>query len=990
MDISSNLAGLSLLTGSNAFAAYGGTTASSDVTATAPLTVPQQKAKAQFTLAPTTAPWTQQTASAAPTARDVMAMASIIDPTESANTLPADVQTDFTVYKALTNLNVLAKAATDGSISASQRSALEASFQQGLSQLQTYMASAPDQALTLAFGQPTSTAKSIALPTAAPATGAAIVGNTVSPTRYAPLAGLAGSEQFTVTIAEGTQTSVLPIDLSQTPQPPTLDSVATAINAAIAAIPLKNADGSTALDASGNAVPRWRVSFTPTKTNGAWGLTINRTGNETISLADLGAEGALNLSANITTPYAAPATNVIQFPAAQANNTPSTVATIAATDPNATVNAPVPTSISTTSTGTTKTPVTPKPVTAATLNDGIAVDAQGNSYVLDTTAGTLGSDVTNGNASLALTKLDSQGNIIWQQNLGAAAASNGAAVTVAPDGKIMVAATVAGTLNGVNADGDMAVAAFNPNGTRAFQTLIRSAGADTASAITVGQDGSIYVGGQDASGSDGGFIAKLSSSGTLEQRATLAMGGAGTGHISALAVDHSGNVLALTQAGADTTLHQLSAADLTAQLGAVDLGAASGHALAVAPDGTIAIGGSTLGRVAGAQTNDPSGGQDGFVTIVQPDLSGASTSYVGTAGNDVVGSLAYLNGTLYAAGTTTGALAGARQGTTDGFLVGVDPASGAVTPINQFGEAASATSSVTLAASAAGETALSALGLSSGTITNIRSNTLVANTSLSVGDSFSIAVNGRAPIKFTIGAGDTLASLSKRLALLTGGAATITTPTSGKMQSLNIQATAGARIELIAGPAGSDALVKLGLGPTTLSVPPTKSAAAPAVTPGGRYGLGLRTTLDLSSTTDAATAAAALTQALSVTQTGYRSLYWDSTKAALVTAAAGGSSTSDSAALAAIQSQTANYQAALTRLTGAAATNSASSTFSSGDPVTALDGAMASMLSASLASFISTTSSTSSTTSTLDPTGFGLVTATPDNIASSMLSAIYG
>lgn len=953
MDISNGLAGLTLLSGKT-YASAGSTGAK---TAATPLTVAQTAAKAQFTLKPTTGPW-QVRQAATPSADAVMALKSIIAPPSDAG-LPIDVRTDFTVYKALDSLSALAAAASAPGIAAGRRAALSASFQQGLAQLQTYMGSAPSTALTLAFSQPTSTAKSIALPSLTPATGAAIVGTTVSSDRYAPLAELTGNERFTITLAQGSHSDTLTIDLSQTAQPPTLDSVAAAFTSAIAAIPLTALDGSPALDAEGAPIPRWGVSFEPTRTDGAWGLTIKRTGNETITLGDPDAQGTLNLSANITTPFAATATEVRQLPTTSDGGPPVTFAKIAATDANATANAPTPPKPA----SKTAKPAEPKPVLAPTLNSGIAVDAQGNSYVLDTTAGTLGTLVANGNAALALTKLDSQGKIVWQQNLGIAGASNGAAVTVAPNGQIIVAGTVAGDFNGASSDGDMAVAAFDPNGTRIFETRVPSAGVEIAHAIAVGQDGSLYVGGQD--GADG-FIARLGATGALEQRASVA------GQIMALATDSAGNVLALTQAGGTATLRRLDPNDLATQLDAFDLGAASGQALAVAQDGTIAIGGAALGRVAGDQGNDPSGGKDGFVTLVQPDFSSAATRYVGTAGNDRIDSLTFWNGTLYAAGTTTGALAGELRGKTDGFLVALDPATGVVSPINQFGQAGSETGSVTLAVSARGDTALGALGLSSGTLTDTRATTLVANTGLAVGDSFSIAVNGRAPIAFTVAEKDTLVTLAKRLALLTGGAATVTTPTTGTTQVLQIQTKPGAKVALLAGPDGRDALAKLGLAPTTLSVPRARSKAQPSVTPGGRYGLGLRTTLDLSSAADAGVAAAALQQAMSVTQTGYRSLYWDSTKAALVSAAARGGTT-NSNAVAAAQGQLANYQSALTRLTAGSASNT--TTFSSGNPVTALNGAMAAMLAASFAAAASAKD--------------GKTTSVTDS-ASAMLGAIYG
>lgn len=54
---------------------------------------------------------------------------------------------------------------------------------------------------------------------------------------------------------------------------------------------------------------------------------------------------------------------------------------------------------------------------------------------------------------------------------------------------------------------------------------------------------------------------------------------------------------------------------------------------------------------------------------------------------------------------------------------------------------------------------------------------------------------------------------------------------------------------------------------------------------------------------------------MSITQTGYRSLYWDSTKAAL---ANGGSPKGSKAAVSRASAQAASYQAALDRLQSSA------------------------------------------------------------------------
>jgi hypothetical protein len=247
----------------------------------------------------------------------------------------------------------------------------------------------------------------------------------------------------------------------------------------------------------------------------------------------------------------------------------------------------------------------------------------------------------------------------------------------------------------------------------------------------------------------------------------------------------------------------------------------------------------------------------------------------------------------------------------------MDADTGAVQATSQFGQVSLKSEPVRVAAATGGDTVLGALGLHRGTITPTDSAKLTAQTSLRAGDEFSIRVDGGALRKITIAKDDTIASLAARVRVLTGSKATVTTPTKDGATTLRIEAKPGTEIEFVAGGTGKDALAKLGIPAMRVATPETLAAKAPKVRPGGNYGLGLTTVLDISSAKAATVALAQINSAISVNQTGYRSLYWDDTKAAL---ANGGtsitpSSTSREAA------QLAQYQAALARLTSSSSTS---------------------------------------------------------------------
>ncbi len=315
--------------------------------------------------------------------------------------------------------------------------------------------------------------------------------------------------------------------------------------------------------------------------------------------------------------------------------------------------------------------------------------------------------------------------------------------------------------------------------------------------------------------------------------------------------------------------------------------------------------------MSGTAIGGPSGGRDGFVARVDAALTGATVTYIGTGADDQVDSVTYMSGALYVGGRTTGALDGARRGAVDGFVSRLDSSTGAIQSTNQFGQAAIRTEPVRIASAAGGAGVTGALGFHRGMLNVDVSPKLTAQTSLRPGDVFTVRVNGGAPRKVVIQAGDTLSTLAQQIRSITRASAAVSTPKTGDKSALRIETKPGNTIELMAGPEGKDALAKLGIEPTRLSAPSTPAKNAPKVQPGGSYGLGLKDAMSIGSVRDAAVALKAVKSALSMTQTAFRSLYWDSSKAQLVDGAKSGSGGSPYQ-----QAQLAKYQDALARLTG--------------------------------------------------------------------------
>ena len=881
-NISNGLIGLSLLGGSGSvFSSY---------YATSSLTPAVIKARKAFTTPATTPPWQTKASNAPVSAQiaEIKRLTTIIDAKgdNSLEDLP-DIQTAFTTYKALDTLRILAESAAKKTTSSAERAALQKVFAKGLSDLQAYLGQAETDLLTLNFGIGTRRSESVAIE-AANSSGKTVA-KAVSKTRDAALAGVSGNEVFSITLARGSVTETVTVDLSTGPQPPTLDSVADALNAAMGTTPAQ-----------------WKSRFTVEKTGDNWGLVFSAAGIEKASIDQVNSADALMIASGRTATDAPTSAQIFRIDDPANSLEAERLSTINALDSKATAEAKA-AAAAAAKAGKTVVAATDPVVHSATSARAIATDAQGFSYVVGTTAGDLGSTLSDGAKDLFLTKVDSEGKVVWQRSLGAAGTGEGAAVAVAANGDIVVSGAVSGAFSGGDdSETDMLVARFTANGTQSFATSIRQVGNESATAIAIGDDGSLYVAGRASTGGGDAIIVKLDAAGKLQEKRTIDSGGSDT--VVALAIDGAGDLLALTKQGANAALLRIDGGSLATDLGTVDLGAVDVRAIAVSDAGEIAVAGTAGTAVTGNQANGMSGGRDAFVTRIAADLSTASTSYIGTGSDEQADSVTYMNGALYVGGRTNGALEGTISGKVDGFVARLDTATGAIQDVQQWGLIAHSVEPVKITAVAGGATALGALGLGRGTLNQTVSATLSSQTALKEGDKFSLRVDGGAKRTITIGKDETIATLAQKIQRITGVNGTAISAKVDGRQVLRIDAKTGHDIELIAGPKGTDALAKLGMTPIRLVSPAPKPKDAPKVTPGGSYNLNLNDMPPLTDVKSASAALAKIKSALSMTQSAYRSLYWDSTKEAQVngTITGGGSAYQ--------QARLAQYQAALSRL----------------------------------------------------------------------------
>ena len=232
----------------------------------------------------------------------------------------------------------------------------------------------------------------------------------------------------------------------------------------------------------------------------------------------------------------------------------------------------------------------------------VAVAPDGSVYVCGgaQSAGVGGSDCL-------LAKFSSSGTVQWQRTLGGKRDETSNSVAVAPDGSVYIGGQ---TQSAGAGKGDLLLAKFSSAGTLQWQrTLGGSSGNDYAISVAVAPDGSVYTcGGTQSAGAGNSdfFITKFSSSGTVQWYKTLGGSGTDTGYSVAVAPDGSVYVYGYTtSAGAgsyDAFLAKFSSSG-TVQwqrtLGGRDL--EHGYSVAVASDGSVYVCGYTKSSETGNQ-----------------------------------------------------------------------------------------------------------------------------------------------------------------------------------------------------------------------------------------------------------------------------------------------------------------------------------------------------------------------------------------------------
>ena len=578
-----------------------------------------------------------------------------------------------------------------------------------------------------------------------------------------------------------------------------------------------------------------------------------------------------------------------------------------------------------------------------------ATAPDGSLYVLAQVDGATSDGQTiKGNTDVALMKYDSAGNLLYTRTLGALDDADGFALAVSADGKqVAIGGSITGRLDindpstASTSGADSFVSVYDANGEEEW-TQRRGAIStdDKVTALSFGSDGTVYLAGTTGSGmpgatSVGGQDAYLASftatstkapDGTVTWKATPAsttqFGTTGADKATGLAVSGSTAYVSSVEDGhavvRSYALQTGSPPTLTATRDLGDLMGGTITGVGVDANGNVLVAGSTHNGAldAGTVTNPYDSGGEAFVAKLSGDLQSAGTdrlTYYAGAGDTTASAMTVSGGQVYISGRVAlpATAASGDLAVQQGYAAAIDPETGDVTWSQHFDGTDGQAQPTTIAVDQTGTSVLDRFGLPKGTVSYGTQPTLVAGTSLRPGDSFKIKNGNGVTTTITIEANDTMSSLASKVSRATGYTAVATTLTvNGRSQLRITPANASSDIQIIAGPVGRNALDSLGLQEgvidKSITNPATPKVGQPQAT-GKTYGLSLPSDLSIDNGN-----AKAAQQVLLAAVTKISGIYRDMT----TNVAAPTNSSASGEVPAYLTAQIANYQAALTRLTG--------------------------------------------------------------------------
>ncbi|MBS0364111.1 MAG: hypothetical protein JSR98_22285 [Proteobacteria bacterium] len=888
------------------------------------------------------APWnTQETAAQSNSnVQSALAGQSIFGETAPKLSTPdptGDYTKLFSLYQGLTSLEDIATAALNNK-DPETATQLSNAFQSGLSQVSTFVGGTTFKGLRLADGTNQTNATST-LQINKPSSTYTTAPLATSMTDDVP--AFDGNAQFNINVTLNNKTTAIPIDLSNMgSQTRSLSNVIIYINQQLKAAGVETR---VALD---------RILGQPQTITAAGSTVTLPAGPDQFAMQ-------VNIGTSETVSFSAPQTaNAIYLGETVGNPDPDHNPTTKDGDTNA--------QLVKIQTDTSTVPAAPQgaqgnyvPGQVFTNNLGpnigtvhaTQVGPDGSVYMIADVSGTVNNQAINGTQDVALLKYDSAGNLVYTRTLGASDTATGYSLAVSSTGQVAVAGSVTGQLLGAT-DGALnsAGSAFSDE-SDSFVTLYDNQGnelwtdsrgsrlQDQATSVAFSADGkTVYVAGQAqgqmpgagaALGGYNGYIEGLTTNATTgapQAAFTQDFGTSGQDAVKGMVVDGNTMVTASVEGGHAILRNFDLSSGTPVQVSTRDLGDLQGGSIAglsLNGAGQVVVAGTTANGAlsAGTVTSAASGGTDAFAAQVNENLQASSSdaiAYYGTSGDEQATGLAVANGVAWLTGTTSTVLPGQSSGAQNGFVAGVNIATGAVTYQQTLTGKDQMVTPTSIAVDASGASILDKLGLPKGVIGGDQSQQLVSETSLRPGDQFTVGVGNMPPTTITIDAGETLSTLATKINRATGFEATATVQTIGGQQQLSVKpAYAEAQIVMGAGPSGKNALATLGLPEGVLAQTTfTNNKTVPADGGATIYGLGLSSTLNLSDPSQISHAQAVVSAAMGVVRQAYQALVAAATPQNPAQQAQATNASANNPVPTYLTDEISNLQAGLARLTG--------------------------------------------------------------------------
>ena len=829
-----------------------------------------------------------------------------------------DVQALFALYTAIEDLRTIAEYASSDTTSSSLLESLSEQYNKGMTEVQDYLQGLDLEQLTLFSGAKES---KVTTEVALGKNTYERVGSVVAyGTEYSAISGINGDEVFTITLGDSGGTDDIVIDLSQISGTVSMTSLKNYVNTQITSV--------TELDGEGQEVPKYNTRFDFEEVeDGRFALVIDAGIGESVSLSAAAADPAVYLVGD--THEGSSGTESASITKLVDNGTSGNI--LSTTEHYATdLENPLHEIKDDEGELIDQDPVVEQTTTAAS-----AVDGQGNLYVLGTTVGDLGANINVAETSdVYLSKFDASGNLLWSRLVGATDTAEAFDIAIDGDDNVVIAGQIDSELEDLDvfSGKDSFIIKYDNAGEELWTQQLDTAGTDSPASLAIDASGNVFVTGRITGAFDGTvtagggldtYVVQLdAASGGVTQKAQF--GGAGSETGQAIAIDADGNILVASEEDDQAVIRTFDAADLTNQLSSFTVGdLAGGEITDIAVDGSnVYLAGTSSASSfsgGGSVVSASSGGKDGFVIALNNtagNLSSNWTSFLGTGSTDSIEDLTAVNGSVYVAGTTAGALPGdSKSGYSDAFAAKIDGATGATDWVQQVGSSGSFSSGAAVGFSEAGSSILTKLGLPTGELVFRESRDLETQTTATAGDYFYISVNGRTPYKIKVREGDDFYDIADRINGQSFSYLNATVTTSDGGQRLKIATKNGGEVQLFAGEGAQDALRKFGLEPTTvLSADELFGLGDDSIGTdpdnlGGAFGLEIEDLTQLRSKKEAEYVFNQLSNTLSTISRAYRSLFYDPIKAQLLQ-----QNQVSGEAPAYLSKQLANYEAGLSRL----------------------------------------------------------------------------